>query len=322
VLKVLVVGGAGYIGAHCVRDLEESGAEVVVLDDLSTGHRAAVRGELIVGDVRDRALLRQVLSGGFDAVMHFAARALVGESNRRPLHYFDHNVAGTLALAREMLAAGVTRLVFSSSCSIYGAPDYLPVDELHPTGPLSPYGLSKLMAEQVLAAARGEGLQVTSLRYFNAAGARPDGALGESHADETHLIPLALQAAMGQRGPIQIFGRDYETPDGTCVRDYVHVQDLASAHRLAMDALLGGGAGDAYNLGTGRGTSVMEILEAVWRVTGRPVPAVDAPRRPGDPPGLWASADKASEELGWSPRYVSIEEIIETAWRWAQAPAF
>ena len=321
-MKILVTGGAGYIGAHSARALVEAGAQVVLYDDLSTGHRQAAErtgGRLVVGALHDRALLQATLAEGFDAVLHFAARALVGESTRRPGWYFEQNVGGTLALLTAMEGAGVNRLVFSSSCSIYGAPAYLPVDELHPIGPLSPYGRSKWMVEEILSELRQrQGLQVTSLRYFNAAGAHPDGTLGESHDPETHLIPLVLAAAAGERGALSIYGRDYATPDGTCVRDYVHVQDLADAHLRALDALMGGAAGDAYNLGTGRGHSVLEVIAAAERVTGLPVPVVDAPRRDGDPPGLWASAEKARRELGWSPVYVELESIIETAWRWHQ----
>jgi len=317
-----VTGGAGYIGAHCVRALRESGAEVVIYDDLSTGHRAAaeaVGARLVVAPLDDREALRRTLVEGFDAVMHFAARALVGESTRRPLWYFEQNVGSTLTLLSEMSRAGVRRLVFSSSCAIYGAPAYLPVDEAHPIGPLSPYGRSKLMVEQILDELRQrEGLQATSLRYFNAAGAHPDGSLGESHDPETHLIPLALAAAAGDREALSIYGRDYDTPDGTCVRDYVHVLDLADAHLRALRALMDGAPGGAYNLGTGRGRSVLEVLDAVGRVTGLTVPVIDAPRRDGDPPGLWAGAEKARAELGWSPRYTSLDAIVETAWRWYQ----
>jgi len=321
--SVLVVGGAGYIGAHCVRALQVAGDDVVVFDDLSTGHRAAVDCELVVGDIRDRDALARALSRPYDAVIHFAAKAEVGESTRRPLHYFDHNVAGTLALVREMARADVGVLVFSSSCSLYGAPSSVPVTEAHPMAPVSPYGLSKLMVERILEALRArEGFLVTSLRYFNAAGAHPEGDLGESHAPETHLIPLAIATAQGRRPPLKVFGMDYPTPDGTCVRDYVHVQDLASAHRLALDALLAGSPGGAYNLGTGRGSSVLEVIDAVRQVAGRDLPWLPAPRREGDPPCLWADASLARQELGWSPEYTTIEGIVETAWRWAESPRY
>ncbi|MCK6522429.1 UDP-glucose 4-epimerase GalE [Myxococcota bacterium] len=320
--RVLVVGGAGYIGSHCCRLLEDRGDEVVVFDDLSTGHRGAVRSELIVGDIRDPAALRAALRGrGFDAVMHFAARAMVGESMVRPSLYFALNVGGTANLLDAMRDADVPAIVFSSTCAIYGAPQTQPVDETHPKGPLSPYGLSKLQVEQMLETCRAlEGLRASSLRYFNAAGAHPDGSLGESHDPETHLIPLALAAAMGARPPLEVFGDDYDTPDGTCIRDYVHVMDLASAHALAMDAMLAGSPGGAWNLGSERGHSVLQVLESVARVTGRPVPHRIAPRRAGDPPALYASSALIRAELGWTPQRRDLDGIIETAWRWARSP--
>ena len=322
--RVLVVGGAGYIGSHCCRLLEDRGDEVVVFDDLSTGHRGAVRSELIVGDIRDPAALRGALQGrGFDAVMHFAARAMVGESMTRPSLYFALNVGGTANLLDAMRAADVPAIVFSSTCAIYGAPETQPVDETHPKGPLSPYGLSKLMVEQMLETCRAlEGLRASSLRYFNAAGAHPDGHLGESHDPETHLIPLALAAAMGTRPPLEVFGDDYDTPDGTCVRDYVHVMDLASAHALAMDNMLAGSPGGAWNLGSERGHSVLQVLESVARVTGRAVPHRIAPRRAGDPPALYASSALIRAELGWVPQRRDLDGIIQTAWRWAQSPQY
>ena len=322
--RVLVVGGAGYIGSHCCRLLEDRGDEVVVFDDLSTGHRGAVRSELIVGDIRDPAALRGALQGrGFDAVMHFAARAMVGESMTRPSLYFALNVGGTANLLDAMRAADVPAIVFSSTCAIYGAPETQPVDETHPKGPLSPYGLSKLMVEQMLETCRAlEGLRASSLRYFNAAGAHPDGHLGESHDPETHLIPLALAAAMGTRPPLEVFGDDYDTPDGTCVRDYVHVMDLASAHALAMDNMLAGSPGGAWNLGSERGHSVLQVLESVARVTGRAVPHRIAPRRAGDPPALYASSALIRAELGWVPHRRDLDGIIQTAWRWAQSPQY
>ncbi|MBN1335318.1 MAG: UDP-glucose 4-epimerase GalE [Deltaproteobacteria bacterium] len=321
--RVLVVGGAGYIGSHCALLLQEAGAEITVYDDLSTGYAEAVTGRLVRGDVRDRARLETVLQEGrFDAVMHFAARLLVGESVAHPLAYFDTNVAGTCALLSAMAAADVRTLVFSSSCAIYGEPRTLPLDEAHPFAPVSPYGLTKLMVEQVLDACRErEGFRIASLRYFNAAGAHPGGRLGEAHDPETHLVPLALEAAAGWRR-IRLFGRDYPTPDGTCIRDYVHVWDLAEAHRLALEALWAGQAGRAWNVGTGTGSSVLEVIAAVERVTGRSVQRDDAPRRPGDPPALYAKADAIRQDLGWIPRHPDLEVTVEHAWRWLQAPRY
>ena len=321
--SVLVVGGAGYVGSHCVRLLEDEGHHVVVLDDLSTGHRDAVRSELQVADLRDRAAIRAVLRGRpFDAIVHFAGLAIVADSVRHPSHYMDVNVGGTATLAAEAVSAGVPAMVFSSSCAVYGAPERLPVDEAHPTHPVSPYGLSKLLCEQLLHSLAREGLHVCSLRYFNAAGAHPSGLLGESHQVETRLIPLALSALLGQRPPLRVYGRDYETPDGTCVRDYVHVMDLATAHLRALERLWAGGSGGAWNLGTGRGHSVLEVLESVRRVAGAPVPTLDAPRREGDPPFIWATAEAARRDLGWTPAHPDIDDIVASAWRWARAPRF
>jgi len=322
VRTVLVIGGAGYIGAHCARELREAGWKVRVFDDLSTGHRAAVSDEFLLGDLRDGEALRHAVRG-VDAVMHFAARALVPESIQRPSLYFQVNVGGTANLVEAMLAEGVRDLVFSSSCSVYGTPVSAPVNEDHPKAPESPYGLSKWMAEQVLdEARRRQGLRVACLRYFNASGAHPDGSLGESHDPETHLLPLALDAVMGRRPALKIFGRDYPTPDGTCIRDYIHVCDLASAHRLALETLSTGHTGRAWNLGTGRGTSVLEVLQSIERVTGRPVPMEDAPRRDGDPAKVWACADRATADLRWQPVYTDMDEIVETAWRWACSPRY
>lgn len=322
--RVLVVGGAGYIGSICARALHERGVEVETYDDLSTGHAGAVTGPLHQGDIRDRARLGAVLQQGrFDAVMHFAAKSLVGESVRSPLRYYDVNVGGTATLLQCMLDAGVRRLVFSSTCAIYGDPAYLPLDEDHPRAPVSPYGRSKLMVEDVLDACRArEGMQVMSLRYFNAAGATPDGTLGESHGVETHLIPLALAASLGQRDELKLFGTDYDTPDGTCVRDYVHVLDLADAHAKALDALMAGHPGGGFNVGTGVGTSVREVLASIARVTGRPVPHSPAPRREGDPPALYAKAERIQDELGWTPAYTHIDDIVRTAAQWAESPRY
>jgi len=322
--RVLIVGGAGYIGAHCARELEESGVEVVAFDNLSTGHKEAVRSELVVGDIRDRAALRKVFqSKPYDAVMHFAAKSLVGESVNHPLRYYDVNVGGTATLLSEMQRAEIPYFVFSSTCAVYGDPEYLPLDEDHPKNPVSPYGNSKLMVEQLLDAAREkEGFHIASLRYFNAAGAHPDGSMGESHDPETHLIPLALQALLGLRGELSLFGRDYDTRDGTCIRDYIHVCDLAVAHRLALDFLWAGNRGRAWNLGTGTGTSVLEVLESIERVAGRKVPCSDAPRRAGDPPGLYAAAERVQADLGWQPQREQIDQIVADAYQWVQNPRY
>jgi UDP-glucose-4-epimerase GalE len=322
--RVLVVGGAGYIGSVCAAVLRQSGFEVVTFDDLSTGHIEAVQGTLVEGDIRDRAHLTQVLTDGkFDAVMHFAAKSLVGESVTHPLRYFDVNMGGTASLVQAMQDAGVRCLVFSSTCAIYGNPTYLPLDEKHPQNPVSPYGTSKKMVEEMLAACREkEALRVTTLRYFNAAGCMPDGSLGESHTTETHLIPLAIAAALGHRPPLSLFGDDYETRDGTCIRDYIHVLDLADAHVRALNRLLEGDAGSAYNVGTGVGTTVREVLASIGRSLGEPVPHSVAPRRAGDPPALFARADKIQAELQWEPRWTGIDDIVSTAVRWARSPQF
>jgi UDP-glucose-4-epimerase GalE len=322
--RILVVGGAGYIGSITAEHLRQSGHEVVTYDDLSTGHREAVRGELIVGDVRDRPLLRRVLGEGrFDGVLHFAAQSLVGESTRDPRRTFDINVGGTLALLDAMFESGVRALVFSSSCSVYGTPVRVPIDERHARKPESPYGETKAAVERILELCRArEGLRVTSLRYFNAAGAMPDGSLGESHAHETHLIPLAIAAALGSRPPLEIYGDDYPTPDGTCIRDYVHVLDLADAHRRALERLIDGDRGGEYNLGTGTGHSVREVLQATARVLGRAVPHRVGRRREGDPSQAYADPTRAKETLGWEPHRTRIDAIIDTAARWARAPRY
>ena len=301
-MRVLITGGAGYVGAICAATLAEAGWDVVVYDDLSRGHRSAVRGELIVGDVRDRELLTGVLRGsGFDAVLHFAGVALVDESVREPARYIDVNEGGTSAVLDAMQVAGVPSLVFSSSCAVYGDPQRLPVDESHPRVPTSPYGTSKLLAEGAIE--RCTGVRVASLRYFNAAGAWPERGLGEDHEPETHLIPLAIDAALGRRAPIGVHGVDWPTADGTCVRDYVHVRDLADAHRLAVERLVEGWPGGALNIGSGRGTSVREVITAVSHAVGRDVPYVLGPRRAGDPAAVWASVDRARAELAFSPRF-------------------
>jgi len=322
--RVLVVGGAGYIGSVCAAVLRDSGFEVETFDDLSTGHAEAVGGVLHQGDIRDRGHLTAVLKAGkFDAVMHFAAKSLVGESVAHPLRYYDVNVGGTASLLQAMQEAGVRNLVFSSTCAIYGDPEYLPLDENHPQRPVSPYGNSKKMVEEMLSASRErEGLHVTTLRYFNAAGCMPNGTLGESHKTETHLIPLAIAAALGHRPPLSLFGTDYETRDGTCIRDYIHVLDLADAHIKALNQLMAGARGNAYNVGTGVGTTVREVLAAIGRSLGQEVPYGIAERRAGDPPALFARADRIRDELGWEPKWTGIDDIVDTAVQWARAPRF
>ncbi len=322
--KVLVVGGAGYIGSVCAAVLRQHDFEVVTFDDLSTGHEEAVQGPLIKGDIRDRDHLRSVLTDGhFDAVMHFAAKSLVGESVSNPLRYYDVNMGGTASLLQAMQEAEVHSLVFSSTCAIYGNPEYLPLDEHHPKNPVSPYGASKKMVEEMLAACREkEDLRVTTLRYFNAAGCMPDGSLGESHKTETHLIPLAISAALGDRPPLSLFGDDYDTRDGTCIRDYIHVLDLADAHVRALNRLIDGDPGSAFNVGTGVGTTVREVLASIERCLGKPVPHEVTARRAGDPPALFARADKIRQELDWAPQWTDIDDIVSTAVRWATAPRF
>ena len=322
--KLLVTGGAGYIGSVCARALHVAGHHVTTLDDLTTGHHGAVTGTFVKGDVRDRVLVRKLLQAEqFDAVLHFAARSVVGDSVHHPRGYFDVNVAGTMGLVNEMLDAGVHRIVFSSTCAIYGTPRQLPLTEDLPFAPVSPYGETKAMVERFLALCREkEGLQATCLRYFNAAGAMPDGSLGEAHRPETHLIPLAIQAALGQRPPLKLFGTDYPTRDGTCVRDYIHVLDLADAHLRAVDRLLEGDPGDGYNVGTGRGTTVREVIEAVGRAVGNPVPHSEADRRAGDPPSLYAQSDKIQAALGWKPQHMDLHSIVGSAVKWAKNPRF
>lgn len=318
---ILVTGGAGYIGSHTVLALRERGYDVVVLDDLSEGHAAAIGdAPLERVDLRDGEATHRVFAGRrIDAVAHFAARCYVGESVREPAAYYRNNVLGTMNLLDAMVRHGVRRMVFSSTCATYGVPSRMPIDEAAPQAPVNPYGATKLACEGMLASyARAYGLQAVSLRYFNAAGADPEGRLGEDHRPETHLIPLVIGAALGTRAPVTVFGEDYETPDGTCVRDYVHVSDLAEAHVLALEAMRGGrdGAVAAYNLGNEQGTSVREVLAAVERVAGRRVPWRSGDRRPGDPPVLVASAARIARELGWRPRFRDIVSIVETAWRW------
>ena len=319
--RVLVVGGAGYIGSHMVVMLLEQGYEVVTLDNLSTGYRDAVMGgEFVQGDLADRGQLDMLFSGqAIDAVMHFASFIQVGESVREPAKYYANNVANTINLLDTMIAHGVKRFIFSSSAAVYGEPIRVPIDEDHPKVPLNPYGRTKWMVEQIL----GDydlayGLKSVRLRYFNAAGSDPEGRLGERHEPETHLIPLVLQVASGRRENVQVFGRDYDTPDGTCIRDYVHVADLCEAHRLALEHLLNGAGSAAYNLGNGSGFSVQEVIDTAVRITGKLIPVKDGPRRGGDPACLVADAQTAKQVLGWVPRYPDLEIIIRHAWQWEQ----
>jgi UDP-glucose 4-epimerase len=317
-MRILVTGGAGYIGSHAVRLFLSQGHDVWVYDNLTFGHAAAVpEDRLIAADLAERERLTSVLrEKKIEAVVHFAAYAYVGESVEQPLKYYRNNVVNTLGLLEAMRATDVQKLVFSSTCATYGIPETTPITEATPQQPINPYGRSKLMVEQVLAdCCHAYGLSYAALRYFNAAGAHPSGEIGEDHQPESHLIPLILQTIMGQREGIHVFGTDYPTPDGTCIRDYVHVDDLATAHLAALEALQPGQA-LKLNLGTGRGYSVREVIDVCTTVAGCPVNVIEGPRRPGDPPALVASATEAEQILNWKPRYTHLEEIVETAWRW------
>ncbi|MDS3859234.1 UDP-glucose 4-epimerase GalE [Thermosynechococcaceae cyanobacterium BACA0444] len=323
-LTVLVSGGAGYIGVHTVNLLANAGYDVIILDNLVYGHQDLVdqvlKTKLIIGDCNDRAFLDQIFaSDAIDAVIHFAAYAYVGESVTDPAKYYRNNVAGTLTLLEEMVKAGVKNLVFSSTCATYGVPQAIPIPETHPQAPINPYGKSKLMVEQMLADFdQAYGLKSIIFRYFNAAGADPSGELGEDHNPETHLIPLVLQTALGKREAISIFGTDYDTPDGTCIRDYIHVNDLAEAHVLGLQYLLEHNQSDVFNLGNGNGFSVKEVIETAEKVTGKSIKAIECDRREGDPPLLVGSAEKARKLLGWNPKYPGLEDIIAHAWKWHQ----
>jgi UDP-glucose 4-epimerase len=323
--RILVTGGAGYVGSHAVRGLLRAGHAVTVYDNLTAGHRGAIEAisatdgkvGLVEGDIRDRERVREALrDGGATAVMHFAAWLSVGDSVRDPAGYYDNNVLGSLAVLDAARAERVTKLVFSSTAAVFGIPVETPITEDHPKAPINPYGETKLAVERALPHyERAYGLKSVCLRYFNAAGADPEGDLGEDHEPELHLVPLAIEAANGGK-PLTVFGGDYSTPDGTCLRDYVHVTDLADAHVRALASLAAGGPSTTYNLGNGRPTSVREVIDAVERVTGRRAQWVVGPRREGDPAVLFASSDRIRKELGWRPQFEALETIVETAWRW------
>jgi UDP-glucose 4-epimerase len=322
-MNILVVGGAGYIGSHCVRQILAAGHRPVILDNFVYGHRAAVPAgvSLHEGNLGDAPFVRRVLDAErIDAVMHFAAYCYVGESVTDPMKYYFNNVVATLHLLQAMRDAGVRRFIFSSTCATFGIPATLPIHENLPQAPINPYGQTKLDIEQVLKAlAVAHGLSFAVFRYFNAAGAAEDGSIGEDHAPETHLIPLAIDVATGRRPHLQLFGIDYPTPDGTCLRDYVHVDDLSRAHIAACTRLDAPGTQLFYNLGTGRPTSNREVIAAVEEITGRPVRVVEAPRRAGDPPALFADSAQARRELGWVVKFPDIKSIVATAWKWHQA---
>ena len=317
-MNILVVGGAGYIGSHMVRLLDRKGHNVVVLDNLCTGYKDAVQaGELVIGDMADRELVESILKKHkIDSVMHFAAHALVGESVDHPAKYYQNNVVATLALLEAMRNCEVQRLVFSSTCATYGVPDKMPMDETIPQRPVNPYGFTKLVCEQAMQDyADAYGLGFAALRYFNAAGASTDGVIGEDHDPESHLIPIVLQVALGQREHITVFGDDWPTPDKTCVRDYIHVDDLGAAHLLALEKIKSG-EGIKVNLGTGAGFSVREVIECCREVTGCEIKEVMGQRRAGDPPELVCNPAKANKMLGWKPEYDTLRPIVETAWAW------
>ena len=317
--KILVCGGAGYIGSHINKMLNQEGYETVVFDNLVYGHKEAVKwGELVVGDLNNPQALKELFDRyDFEAVFHFAAYAYVGESVTDPEKYYFNNVANTLNLLHAMREHGVNKIIFSSTCATYGEPERVPITEDMPQNPINPYGATKLMVERIFKDYHtAYGLQFVVLRYFNAAGADPDGEIGESHDPETHIIPLVLDAASGIRPNVKVFGTDYDTPDGSCVRDYIHVTDLASAHLLALHHLENGGKSDFFNLGNEKGTSVLEVVDSVKRVTGKDFTATLTDRRPGDPAKLVGSSRKAQEVLGWKPEYADIDTIVSHAWKW------
>jgi UDP-glucose-4-epimerase GalE len=316
---ILVVGGAGYIGSNMCKLLKNSGYQPIVLDNLTTGHHQAVKwGPLIKGSIEDTALLDTIFADYQPkAVMHFAALCYVNESMKKPGEYYRNNVAATINLLQTMVANNISNLIFSSSCATYGEPLETPITEIHPQHPINPYGRTKLMIEQIMADMKAaHDLAYISLRYFNAAGADPEGEIGEDHKPEPHLIPLVLQTALGQRDAISVFGDDYPTKDGTCIRDYIHINDIAQAHLLALERLLNGYSGGAYNLGNGDGYSVKQVIEIAQSVTGKKIPMKMGVRRAGDPGVLISSSQKAREELGWKPVFPDLEDIIATAWKW------
>jgi UDP-glucose 4-epimerase len=319
-MNVLVVGGAGYIGSHCVRQLSAAGHRPVVLDSLVYGHRGAIAHEVpaYTGDLGDEVAVADILSREkIDLVMHFAAYCYVGESVTDPMKYYLNNSAATLHLLNAMLGAGVRKFVFSSTCATFGVPEKLPMPETLPQAPINPYGQTKLDVENALRALAHAGkISFAAFRYFNAAGASEDGTIGEDHHPETHLIPLAVDAAIGKRPSLQLFGTDYPTPDGTCLRDYVHVDDLSRAHIAVFERLDGPGAAHFYNLGTGTPSSNREVIRAVEKATGKRIEVVECPRRPGDPPALYADSTKAKRELGWKVKFPDIDSIVATAWNW------
>ena len=321
---ILVTGGAGYIGSHTAFQLEQAGYDVVILDNMVCGHRDIIepvlKAKIIQGDICDRPLLDYIfVTHPIEAVIHFAAYAYVGESVAQPTKYYRNNVGGAINLLEAMLAASVKKIVFSSTCATYGVPETTPIAEDHPQKPINPYGASKLMVERILAdVGAAFGLKSVIFRYFNAAGAHPGGLLGEDHNPETHLIPLVLQTALGLREAISIFGTDYATPDGACIRDYIHVVDLATAHILGLEYLLNGADSAVFNLSNGKGSSVREVIEVGRQVTGRPIRVIECDRRPGDPPILIGQSDKALEILGWRPQYPNLSEIMAHAWAWHQ----
>ncbi len=318
-MKILVAGGAGYIGSHMVKQLALAGNDVITLDNLSYGYRDAVKyGEFIEGDLGDSTLLDSIFkSGDIDAVMHFAGFIQVGESVIKPSMYYLNNVVNTHTLLDAMLRHKVMNFIFSSTAAIFGEPDYTPIDEKHTKQPINPYGHSKLMIEQVLDDYdKAYGLRSTCLRYFNAAGADPDGELGERHSPETHLIPLILQAASGRRDDIKVFGDDYETDDGTCVRDYIHINDLCDAHSLALDCMIKNDKSARFNLGNGKGFSVKQVIDVVKEVSGKDFKVNIEPRREGDPAVLVADASLAKKQLNWQPKFAELRDIVKTAWEW------
>ena len=317
--NILVIGGAGYIGSHMCKRLAQSGYQPIVLDSLVTGHREAVKwGTFVNGSLDDSVMLKQILEQhSIAAVMHFAAFCYVGESVNNPAVYYQNNVVATISLLQSMIETNVKIFIFSSSSATYGEPIEIPISEKHPQNPINPYGRTKLMVEQIINDfSDAYGLSSVALRYFNAAGADPDGELGEDHRPETHLIPLVLQAALGRKQDIKVFGNDYATKDGTCIRDYIHINDLASAHLLALERLLNGHSGENYNLGNGDGYSVLEVIETAQKVTGKLIPFEISDRRSGDPAVLIGSSRKAMYELGWKPKYAELDVIIEHAWNW------